>query len=162
MLRHIMLPKLLPSGVIRWMWVHGQAYGVYFGTGTSPSNGGRRRLVGTAGGASPSLAGQQVRSRDQNPYRAGIPRRHRRRIVLRRESAALLALVADADPSVPVMFLETGMLFDETLDYARELTEKLGLTDVRWLKASKERLEAEDPDRALWITDPDRCCECAR
>ena len=74
------------------------------------------------------------------------------------ESAALLALVAAADPSIPVLFLNTGMLFDETIEYAAELTRILGLTDVRWLKPPEDVLEKEDPERALWITDPDRCC----
>ncbi len=58
-----------------------------------------------------------------------------------------------------MLFVETGMLFDETLDYSRALTEKLGLTDVRWIKPSKDVLEVEDPERSLWIADLDRCCQ---
>jgi len=71
------------------------------------------------------------------------------------ESAVLLDLVAQVDPSVPVIFLDTGELFDETLEYRYKLERQLGLTDVRVVRPSSEDLsEAED----LWRTDHDRCC----
>ncbi|MBI2241554.1 MAG: phosphoadenylyl-sulfate reductase [Magnetospirillum gryphiswaldense] len=71
------------------------------------------------------------------------------------ESAVLLDLVAQVDPSVPVIFLDTGELFDETLEYRYRLERQLGLTDVRVVRPSSEDLsEAED----LWRTDHDRCC----
>ena len=73
-------------------------------------------------------------------------------------SAVLLALVADVDPTIPVLFLETGMLFPETLAYARTLTAHLGLRDVRWLVPEPGLVAHHDPDRDLWIGDPDRCC----
>ncbi|MFX6130472.1 phosphoadenosine phosphosulfate reductase family protein, partial [Acinetobacter baumannii] len=47
------------------------------------------------------------------------------------ESAALLKVMADVDPAIPVVFLDTGWLFQETLDYRDTLTRQLGLTDVR-------------------------------
>src|SRR5690349_1441814 len=50
------------------------------------------------------------------------------------ESAVLLHLVAQVDPSVPVLFLDTGMLFGQTLDYRKQLAASLGLTDVRDLR----------------------------
>jgi phosphoadenosine phosphosulfate reductase len=74
------------------------------------------------------------------------------------ESAVLLALVARVDPALPVLFLQTGMLFAETLDYVRELTARLGLQDVRWLVPDPALLAQGDPDAELWITDPDKCC----
>ena len=71
------------------------------------------------------------------------------------ESAVLLDLVAQVDPSVPVIFLDTGELFDETLEYRYLLERKLGLTNVKVVRPSSEDLaEAED----LWQTDSDRCC----
>ena len=42
------------------------------------------------------------------------------------ESAVLLALVAEIDPTVPVLFLDTGKLFGETLRYRDELSRHLG------------------------------------
>jgi phosphoadenosine phosphosulfate reductase len=74
------------------------------------------------------------------------------------ESAALLKVMADVDPAIPVVFLDTGWLFQETLDYRDTLTRQLGLTDVRSIKPLEETLSREDPDRELWFSDPDACC----
>lgn len=71
------------------------------------------------------------------------------------ESAVLLDLVAQVDPSVPVIFVDTGELFDETLEYRYRLERDLGLQDVRVMRPTvDERAEAEE----LWRTDTDRCC----
>ncbi|WFU41832.1 phosphoadenylyl-sulfate reductase [Bradyrhizobium sp. CB82] len=74
------------------------------------------------------------------------------------ESAALLKVVADVDPAIPVIFLDTGWLFEETLAYRDTLIATLGLTDVRSIKPLEETLTREDPDRDLWFSDPDACC----
>ena len=75
------------------------------------------------------------------------------------ESAALLALVADIDKSIPVLFLNTGWLFEETLRYRDQIASLLGLTDVRSVTPSAEALALADPDRDLWFSNPDACCE---
>ena len=46
------------------------------------------------------------------------------------ESAVLLHLIAQVDPTVPVLFLDTGKHFPETLAYRDELTDRLGLNRV--------------------------------
>ena len=74
------------------------------------------------------------------------------------ESAALLKVTADVDPAIPVIFLDTGWLFEETLAYSDMLTEILGLRDVRSIKPSDETLQRDDPERELWFSDPDACC----
>jgi phosphoadenosine phosphosulfate reductase len=74
------------------------------------------------------------------------------------ESAALLKVTADVDPAIPVIFLDTGWLFEETLAYRDTLIEKLGLRDVRSIKPLQETLRREDPDNELWFSDPDACC----
>jgi phosphoadenosine phosphosulfate reductase len=74
------------------------------------------------------------------------------------ESAALLKVMADVDPAIPVIFLDTGWLFEETLAYRDTLIAALGLTDVRSIKPLEEALSREDPDRELWFNDPDACC----
>jgi phosphoadenosine phosphosulfate reductase len=74
------------------------------------------------------------------------------------ESAVLLHMLAEVDRTVPVIFLDTGRLFAETLVYRTELAERLGLTDVRTFVPDPERLAAKDPHRALWMTNPDLCC----
>ena len=74
------------------------------------------------------------------------------------ESAALLKVMADVDPSIPVIFLDTGWLFEETLAYRDQLIEVLGLRDVRSVKPSEEALSRDDPQGELWFSDPDACC----
>ena len=75
------------------------------------------------------------------------------------ESAALLHLVAGIDPRAPVIFLETGKLFAETLAYRDLLIERLGLEDVRSIRPDAAALLAADPAGDLWRRDPDRCCD---
>ena len=74
------------------------------------------------------------------------------------ESAVLLKYVADVDRSLPVLFLDTGWLFEETLAYRDELTRYFGLKDVRSLKPQIELIERRDPARDLWLHDTDSCC----
>ncbi|PDT75271.1 phosphoadenylyl-sulfate reductase [Bradyrhizobium sp. C9] len=74
------------------------------------------------------------------------------------ESAALLKVMADVDPAIPVVFLDTGWLFEETLAYRDTLIKTLGLTDVRSIKPDEQALARLDPDRELWFNDPDACC----
>ena len=74
------------------------------------------------------------------------------------ESATLLKVMADVDPAIPVIFLDTGWLFEETLAYRDTLIATLGLEDVRSIKPAEETLSREDPDRDLWFSDPDACC----
>jgi phosphoadenosine phosphosulfate reductase len=74
------------------------------------------------------------------------------------QSAALLKVMADVDPAMPVIFLDTGWLFEETLAYRDTLIAKLGLRDVRAIKPSEATLSREDPERDLWFNNPDACC----
>ena len=74
------------------------------------------------------------------------------------ESAALLKVMADVDAAIPVIFLDTGWLFRETLDYRDMLVQRLGLADVRSIQPLAETLSREDPDKELWFSDPDACC----
>ena len=74
------------------------------------------------------------------------------------ESALLLSIVADIDPSVPVIFLETGKHFPETLAYREALAAHLGLTDLRDASPRRHAVDEQDPDGELWYYDPDACC----
>jgi phosphoadenosine phosphosulfate reductase len=70
----------------------------------------------------------------------------------------LLKVMADVDAAIPVIFLDTGWLFEETLAYRDTLIATLGLRDVRSIKPAEEALKREDPERELWFSDPDACC----
>lgn len=72
------------------------------------------------------------------------------------ESAVLLHMTAVIDRSAPVLFVDTELLFSETLVYQVELTERLGLTGVRVVRSDTAR--SEDPDFDLHRRDPDACC----
>jgi len=74
------------------------------------------------------------------------------------ESAVLLKFVADVDRDIPVIFLDTGWLFQETLDYRDALVARLGLGDVRTVHPREEDLARHDTDRDLWFSNPDECC----
>lgn len=75
------------------------------------------------------------------------------------ESAVLLALAAEIDPTVPVLFLDTGKLFGETLRYRNELTRRLGLSEARVLRPEPADVRLADPDGMLWSRAPDACCK---
>jgi phosphoadenosine phosphosulfate reductase len=75
------------------------------------------------------------------------------------ESAVLLHLIASIDPAVPVLFLETGKHFPETLAYRDEISARLGLTCLINLIPDPVALAARDGTGLRWSYDPDGCCE---
>ena len=74
------------------------------------------------------------------------------------ESVVLLHLVSVIAPETPVLFIDTRLLFAETLDYQRELAEKLHLCDVRTIRAAQPRVALADPDTILHQFNTDACC----
>lgn len=75
------------------------------------------------------------------------------------ESIVLLHMIARIEPTLPVLFSDTGQLFAETLDYQRRVAAELGLVDVRAVRPDPARLAELDPEGRLHADDPDRCCE---
>lgn len=75
------------------------------------------------------------------------------------DAAVLLHMTAALDRDLPVLLVDTLMLFPETLAYQRELSVRLGLRDVRRVRAEPAALAAADPDDALHRRDPDACCD---
>ncbi len=74
------------------------------------------------------------------------------------EAAVLLAVVAEIDPATPIIFLDTGLLFEETLAYRDTLQSHLGLKDIRTISPDPVALEAFDPEQILPLTATDNCC----
>ncbi|WP_298911811.1 phosphoadenylyl-sulfate reductase [uncultured Roseobacter sp.] len=72
------------------------------------------------------------------------------------ESVALLHLVAMIDRDVPVLFIDTEMLFAETLVYQQEVAERLGLRNLRIIR--NPETSQRDPKGTLHLTDQDACC----
>jgi phosphoadenosine phosphosulfate reductase len=74
------------------------------------------------------------------------------------DSAVLLHMVSRIEPATPILFLETGKLFGETIRYRIELAERLGLSDIRDLRPAPDSVQAHYPDGVLWRDAPDACC----
>lgn len=74
------------------------------------------------------------------------------------ESVVLLHLVSVIAPETPVLFIDTRMLFAETLEYQRELAEKLALCDIRTIRAHPAKVAFEDPDGTLHQFNTEACC----
>lgn len=74
------------------------------------------------------------------------------------DSVVLLHMLANIDRTIPVLFIDTELLFAETLTYQTQLADKFGLSDVRILRAGRDALFARDPDGLLQHFDPDACC----
>lgn len=74
------------------------------------------------------------------------------------ESAILLHMIAAIDPTVPVIMLNTGKLFGETLRFRDRLQERLKLTDIRTAYPHPDDLASGDPKGGLWQRDTDACC----
>ena len=74
------------------------------------------------------------------------------------EAAVLLHMTSQINPHVPVILIDTLMLFPETLRYQEDLGAWLGLTDVRRISITREERRRRDPYGALHIANPDACC----
>lgn len=74
------------------------------------------------------------------------------------ESAVLLHAAAQANPSIPVLLLDTHYLFPETLAYRDTLVRLLGLRDVRSIEPDPMEISQQDQQGDLWSRSPDACC----
>ena len=75
------------------------------------------------------------------------------------DAAALLHMVSRIDRATPVIFVDTGQHFPETLAYRDLLCETLGLTNIQVAHPRADAISREDPEKFLFASDPDRCCE---
>ncbi|MGE0502701.1 MAG: phosphoadenylyl-sulfate reductase [Rhizobiaceae bacterium] len=75
------------------------------------------------------------------------------------DSAVLLHMVARIDASMPIVFLDTGKHFGETLDYRDALVADLGLKNLEIVHPLPDALAATDPDGTLHQRSTDACCD---
>ena len=75
------------------------------------------------------------------------------------EAAVLLHMVSEIDKATPVVFVDTGQHFSETLDYRDRLVAKLGLANIVVAEPDAATLAAEDPEKFLFAGNPDHCCD---
>lgn len=74
------------------------------------------------------------------------------------ESAVMLALLSDISPDFPVIFLDTGMHFPQTLAYRDQLIDRLNLSNVKIVEPNPTEQKVLDPKNNLWREDADACC----
>jgi len=70
---------------------------------------------------------------------------------LRARSVVALQLVAEIDPTTPVIFCHAGPLYPESEQYRNELIDRLGLTDVRTPLADEADCVEGDLDHVEWV-----------
>lgn len=75
------------------------------------------------------------------------------------ESVTLLHLVSQINPITPIVFLQTGKHFAQTLSYRRQLVKRLGLKNVQDHEPEESDVLKEDPKGDLWRENADACCD---
>ncbi|MEM9427816.1 MAG: phosphoadenosine phosphosulfate reductase family protein, partial [Pseudomonadota bacterium] len=73
------------------------------------------------------------------------------------DSVVLLHMTSVIDRSTPVLFLDTEMLFPETLEYQREVAMRLGLA-VTVIRPDRNTVFLKDPNNRMHTNSPDGCC----
>ena len=73
-------------------------------------------------------------------------------------SIPLLHMISEIDNTIPVMFINTGFLFPESLIFRDQVTKQLNLNLIN-LSASVSRIHQKDcNNNFLFTSDPDHCC----
>ena len=75
------------------------------------------------------------------------------------ESALLLHLVSKVAKDCPVLFVDTRMMFQETLDYQLSLSKEFGLTDVRRISQDSQAIRRDDVFGRLHLKSTNACCD---
>ncbi len=73
------------------------------------------------------------------------------------DSVVLLHMMSVIDRTTPVLFLDTEMLFPETLDYQRTVADRLRL-NVQVIRPDRDVTFLQDPNNRMHAHNPDRCC----
>ena len=74
------------------------------------------------------------------------------------ESAVLLHMISRIDKNLPIIFINTLKLFDETLEYKKLITNRFKLQNIIEITPQKNDIEKEDLKGNLWSKNPNKCC----
>jgi phosphoadenosine phosphosulfate reductase len=74
------------------------------------------------------------------------------------QSVVLLHLVSQVARDLPVIFVDTELMFPETLEYQRKVSRHFGLSSIRVFKPSETGANNIDPIKDLHKSDPNSCC----
>ncbi len=123
--------------------------------GTAPSDGDLQHL---ADELNRRLAGLSTERVIEKVIREIFPQRLAVVSSFGAEAAVVLQLVSQVDRNVPILFLETGKHFTETLMYRDILIDRFGFTDAREIKPDLADLAKLDAKGDLWSFTPNLCC----
>jgi phosphoadenosine phosphosulfate reductase len=73
-------------------------------------------------------------------------------------SSLMLDMVAKVNNNLPILFLETGKHFPETLEFVEQVKTSLNLKNIVALTPDEKILKNVDPEGDLWKVHVDRCC----
>jgi phosphoadenosine phosphosulfate reductase len=71
----------------------------------------------------------------------------------------LLDMLMQMEPTIPVFYLDTGLLFPETYALVAEVAQRYGIAPRPVRPQLTLAQQAAQYGEALWARDPDRCCE---
>jgi phosphoadenosine phosphosulfate reductase len=74
------------------------------------------------------------------------------------EGTCVIDMAVKLRPDVPILFLETGFHFAETLAFKEQLTDRLGLNVVDLVGEYTNGSQAVEFGERLYERDPDTCC----
>lgn len=74
------------------------------------------------------------------------------------QSVPMLHMVSRAVPELPILFLDTGYHFPETLAFRDRLVREWGLNVVNLRGDKSAERTAQEGGQPLYQTNPDRCC----
>lgn len=73
-------------------------------------------------------------------------------------SIPLLHMISEIDASIPVVFINTGYHFPDTIQFRNKVADQLNL-EVHDLRSDVPRINQKGKDgRLLFVSDPDYCC----
>ncbi len=75
------------------------------------------------------------------------------------EGTIVMHLATQISPDIPILFLETGYQFAETLAFKEQLAERLGLNVVDLVGRYTVQRQLETFGPRLFERDPERCCD---
>ncbi len=75
------------------------------------------------------------------------------------EGTAVIHMATEIRPDIPILFLETGFNFAETLAFKEQLTDRLGLNVVDLVGDHTVESQAAAFGVRLYERDPELCCE---
>ncbi|PKP18291.1 MAG: phosphoadenylyl-sulfate reductase [Bacteroidetes bacterium HGW-Bacteroidetes-21] len=74
------------------------------------------------------------------------------------QSVVLLHIMSKIDARIPVIFLNTGYLFSETIEYKDTIVSQLGIDVIDLKPLVSKNLQRDNNGNLFFTSDPDYCC----